>query len=248
MATQTQAKTPARAKAGRQRKEGFTEKEAPSGFGFFLEYIRSQAGSEKLASVERKVDKLEGKVDTQTSRIDGLEGKVDAQTSRIDGLERKVDAQTSRIDGLERKVDAQTSRIDGLERKVDAQTSRIDGLERKVDKLEGKVDTQTGRIDGLERKVDAQTSRIDGLERKVDKGFLHIESRLVKVESGLDWLKWIVGIGMPTILTVMISVMLYLHSDTGSRMDKIDSRIDKIDSKLDLLIQSIQKQSKQKTR
>ncbi len=49
-------------------------RDTPVGFGFFLEYIQSQAGSAKLDSLESKVDK-------QTSRLDSLENKVDKQTT-----------------------------------------------------------------------------------------------------------------------------------------------------------------------
>ncbi len=78
-------------------------------------------------------------------------------------------------------------------------------------------------------------------------GFTPMQSMQVKIEkleSGFAWLKWshknlstiilsVVGIGF----AVMIALMTYLHSDTGKKIDKLDSRIDRIESKLDLLIQ-----------
>ncbi len=81
-----------------------------------------------------------------------------------------------------------------------------------------------------------------------EQGFTPMQSMQVKIdklESGFAWLKWshknlstiilsVVGIGF----AVMIALMTYLHSDTGKKIDKLDSRIDRIESKLDLLIQS----------
>ncbi len=60
------------------------------------------------------------------------------------------------------------------------------------------------------------------------------------LKRDINWIKWIGGIGFTALLTVMI----YLHSDTKAEMNKIDQRIDKLDqridkleSKIDLLLQ-----------
>ena len=50
-----------------------------------------------------------------------------------------------------------------------------------------------------------------------------VENKIENVENNLkkdiNWLKWIVGVGFGTVLTLIT----YLHSDTGKRIDRIET-------------------------
>ncbi len=103
--------------------------------------------------------------------------------------------------------------------------SRLDGVDRKIDGLESKVNK---KIDGLESKVN---EKIDGLDRKVDE----------KIEKQTRHFHWIMGIGFTVIGGGLLTVMLYLHSDTKQNIQRLDSRIDKIESRIDRIESRINK-------
>ena len=102
-----------------------------------------------------------------------------------------------------------TKQVESLEK--DLIRKDIEKLDQKVDSVKTELIT---KVDNLEKKVD---TKIDNLENKI------------------DWLKWIVGGG----LTALLSIMLYLHSDTNKRFDKIDKRFDKIERVIENINQKL---------
>ena len=60
---------------------------------------------------------------------------------------------------------------------------------------------------------------IEKVENKIE----NVENKIENVENNLkkdiNWLKWIVGVGFGTVLTLIT----YLHSDTGKRIDRIET-------------------------
>ncbi len=79
------------------------------------------------------------------------------------------------------------------------------------------------RLDGVDRKI-------DGLDRKVDE----------KIEKQTRHFHWIMGIGFTVIGGGLLTVMLYLHSDTKQNIQRLDSRIDRIESRINKIESSIQ--------
>ena len=75
-------------------------------------------------------------------------------------------------------------------------------LENKIEHVENKIELV--KID-LENKIEKVESRVENVENKVQTG--RIESR------------WLFGLCFGTVLTVM----LYLHSNTGRRIDRIET-------------------------
>ncbi len=63
-----------------------------------------------------------------------------------------------------------------------------------------------------------------------------ISDRVLLLESGFDWLKWFIVACLPALLVLVT----YFHSDTGKKINKLDSRMDKIDSRIDKLESGIQ--------
>ncbi len=127
MATQAQTKAPPAGKAGAgrpQRKAGFRDKEAPAGFGYFLEYLHSQAGSAKLASLERKVDE---KIDKQTRLMRWIMGigftvmgacltaLLTVMPHLHSDTRQDIDKIDSRINKIDSRIDKIDSRMDKLE-------------------------------------------------------------------------------------------------------------------------------------
>ena len=71
------------------------------------------------------VERLEGKVDSNTER---LEGKIDSNTERLEG---KIDSNIERLEG---KIDSNTERLEG---KIDTYGARLEGaLEHMATKAE----------------------------------------------------------------------------------------------------------------
>ncbi len=71
----------------------------------------------------------------------------------------------------------------------------------------------------------AGSAKLASLERKVDE----------KVDKQTRLILWIIGIGftvMGVCLTALLTVMLYLHSDTKQNIQRLDSRIDKLESSI----------------
>ena len=69
------------------------------------------------------------------------------------------------------------------------------------------------------------TKLIDFVEKHQSQELKH---KLDKIESDINWLKWVVGLGFTLIFTIMI----YLHSDTGKRIDKIENKVEGIETKV----------------
>ena len=83
----------------------------------------------------------------------------------------------------------------------------IEKLDQKVDNLDSKVDTvKTELITKVGNVKTELTAKIDNLENKI------------------DWLKWLVGGG----LTALLSIILYLHSDTKQDINSINTKLDKL--------------------
>ena len=108
-----------------------------------------------------------------------------------------------------------------LATKQDVVDVKID-LEKKIEHVENKIDLV--KID-LENKIDLV--KID-LENKIDNVDNRVESVEKKVETGRTESRWLFGLCFGTVLTVM----LYLHSNTGKRIYRIET--DMVDLKTDM--------------
>ena len=102
---------------------------------------------------------------------------------------------------------------------------------KKKTKSIGQVSYLTKQVESLEK--DLIRKDIEKLDTKID----NLES---KVESNFKWLKWLVGGG----LTALLSIILYLHSDTNKRFDRIEIRLDKRFDKIERAIESINQKLK----
>ncbi len=46
------------------------------------------------------------------------------------------------------------------------------------------------------------------------------------LKRDVNWLKWIVGIGLTAIPVILLTVMIYLHSSINERLDRIEQRVE----------------------
>ena len=98
-------------------------------------------------------------------------------------------------------------------------TKQVASLEKElvrkdIEKLDQKVD---GVKTELSNKIERLDQKVDNLENKVD-------TKIDNLENKIDWLKWLVGGG----LTALLSIMLYLHSDTKQDINSINTKLDKL--------------------
>ena len=113
----------------------------------------------------------------------------------------------------------------------------------------GQVAYLTKQVASLEK--DLVRKDIEKLDQKVDGVKTELNTKIdnldSKVESNFRWLKWILGSIVVLCtggFTALLSIMLYLHSDTkqdmkelkqdiNSRFDKMEKRFDKIEKRFD---------------
>ena len=81
------------------------------------------------------------------------------------------------------------------------------------------------------------TKQVESLEKDlIRKDIKQLKTELTakidKVDTKVDWLKWILAIGLPLILTAIF----YLHGDTNRRFDK---RFDKIERAIESINQKL---------
>ncbi len=125
---------------------------------------------------DRRLNRLENKVDHLRIDLDGLRTDVNNLGQRVDRLEVKVDR-------LEIKVDQLRVDVDGLRIDVNNLGQRVDQLEIKVDRLEVKVNQLEVKVDQLEVKVDKNTQAIERLEKKMDDGFKQLSNQISSLGS-----------------------------------------------------------------
>ncbi len=77
-----------------------------------------------------------------------------------------------------------------------------------------------------------------------------IENKIESVEKEINWLKWSVGVGF-AIFTVFLSsvltVMVYLHSNTGKRIDKIEIDVREVRTEMQEVRKEMQEVRKELT-
>ncbi len=85
----------------------------------------------------------------------------------------------------------------------------------------------------------AATDIVNFVEKQ--RGDLVIKQDLEPINQKLEWLKWIVGIGFTIGFGLLLTVMLYLHSNTKAEINKLeekmDQRIDRLEKKIDQLLE-----------
>ena len=106
--------------------------------------------------------------------------------------------------------------------------------ERATTKLLDFVENQNGELatkqdlHNLEQKIEHKIKHeIDGIKHEID-----------GVKRDVFWLKWIVGLGFTIGFGALLTIMLYLHSDTKAKMNELRADI-KENQKL--ILQLIQK-------
>ena len=159
---------------------------------------------------------------------------------RHDFTEQEAGEILNYVDGKEsnKEILTQVGKLDKqINKRIDALDGRIDTLEKRVDL---KINGLDAKVNGLDAKVNSLDAKVNNLDTKVNV----VDKRLVKLETGQVWLKWIMGIGFAVVGGGLLTVMLYLHGDTGKKIEKLDGKIEKLETNIDenrkLLMQVIQ--------
>ena len=63
------------------------------------------------------------------------------------------------------------------------------------------------------------------------------KQEIEKVKLSIDFLKWVVGLGF----SLTFAIIIYLHSDTTKRTDKLESKVNKIESKVNKIESKVNK-------
>ena len=78
------------------------------------------------------------------------------------------------------------------------------------------------------------TALIDFVEKNQSSEF---KQEIEKVKLSIDFLKWVVGLGF----SLTFAIIIYLHSDTTKRTDKLESKVNKIESKVNKIESKVNK-------
>jgi len=108
-----------------------------------IEQIIIQQGVNRLdptPETDKRLSRLENKVDHLRVDVDGLRTDVDRNSKAIERLEQKVDQLDQKVEKLEQKVDQLDQKVDQLDQKVDQLDQKVDQLDQKVNQLDQKVD------------------------------------------------------------------------------------------------------------
>ena len=85
--------------------------------------------------IQQGVNRLDPTPETD-KRLSRLENKVDHLRVDVDGLRTDVDRNSKAIERLEQKVDQLDQKVEKLEQKVDQLDQKVDQLDQKVDRVE----------------------------------------------------------------------------------------------------------------
>ncbi len=171
-------------------------------------------------------------MNTATQAIELVESLVEANIPKlvatqlldyVDGKESNKEILTQ-VNKLEKRVDGLDNKVDNLDHKVHALDNKVDSLDHKVNALDNKVDSLDHKVENLDSKVDSLDHKVNALDNKVD----GVDKRLGKVETKLGLLMWIMGVGVTVIGGGLLTVMLYLHSDTKADMKSLEAKLDQI--------------------
>ena len=143
-------------------------------------------------------------------------GQVSYLTKQVASLEK--DLVRKDIEKLDQKVDGVKTE---LSNKIERLDQKVDGVKTE---LSNKIEKLDQKVDGVKTELN---TKIDNLETNLNTKIDNLES---KVDSNFKWLKWLVGGG----LGALLSIMLYLHSDTKQDMKELKQDIN---TKLDKLIE-----------
>jgi len=108
-----------------------------------IEQIIIQQGVNRLdptPETDKRLSRLENKVDHLRVDVDGLRTDVDRNSKAIERLEQKVDQLDQKVEKLEQKVDQLDQKVNQLDQKVDQLDQKVDQLDQKVNQLDQKVD------------------------------------------------------------------------------------------------------------
>jgi len=129
--------------------------------------------------IQQGVNRLDPTPETD-KRLSRLENKVDHLRVDVDGLRTDVDRNSKAIERLEQKVDQLDQKVEKLEQKVDQLDQKVDQLDQKVEKLEQKVDQLDQKVDQLDQKVD----RVEqNLRSDMAEGFKQLSNQIATLGS-----------------------------------------------------------------
>jgi hypothetical protein len=107
--------------------------------------------------LQRQIDALSNRVDTNRADIDALAARAAASEDRADGMDARSDA-------ADRRAEKGEARADAAEERAVKHEARADAAEERADRHEARTDAQGRRLDELERRVDVDQEMIAELQ------------------------------------------------------------------------------------
>jgi len=155
-----------------------------------IEQIIIQQGVNRLdptPETDKRLSRLENKVDHLRVDVDGLRTDVDRNSKAIERLEQKVDQLDQKVEKLEQKVDQLEQKVDQLDQKVEKLEQKVDQLDQKVDQLDQKVDQLDQKVDQLDQKVNQLDQKVDRVEQNLRsdmaEGFKQLSNQIATLGS-----------------------------------------------------------------
>lgn len=167
-----------------------------------------------IATVDGKIDTVDGIVDSIQTDTTSIEGKVDTIDGVVDTIDTNVDTALTNIatidtvvdrieidtTSIESKIDTVDTAVDGIQTDLDNTTDGLGAIKTAIDdldfsSLEGKVDTIDANVDSILLDTTSIESKVDIIDTNVDTALVDltsIESKVDTIDSVLDATKILV--------------------------------------------------------
>ena len=101
-------------------------------------------------------------------RLDKMDERLDGIDERLDKMDERLDKVDERLDGIDGRLDKMDERFDGIDERLDKVDERLDGIDERLDKVDERLDKMDERLDGMDRRFDGVDERFEGMDKRFD--------------------------------------------------------------------------------
>ena len=101
-------------------------------------------------------------------RLDKVDERLDGMDRRFDGIDERLDKVDERLDGIDERLDKVDERLDGIDERLDKVDERLDRIDERLDKVDERLDKMDERLDGMDRRFDGVDERFEGMDKRFD--------------------------------------------------------------------------------
>lgn len=108
-----------------------------------LIYKETLGIKEQQINTNRRLDKMD-------ERLDGIDERLDKMDERFDGIDKRLDGMDRRFDGIDERLDGMDRRFDGIDERFEGVDERFEGMDKRFDGLTLLVTENSRRLKNIE--------------------------------------------------------------------------------------------------